>query len=600
MKTPEILANDPVRISRLGFRQQQGPTAPTDEAAISHVQHQGRSLVLSRFGDPTWDLSPFIKNANLAPSSRQIVWPDISNALVTAIKTVCLRFWKHGRDGSVRPTATTVIGLASSLSSFAGWLDGIGVTSLSDVTRFHLFAYVQHCRNSVRASSVVAKLLAVETCWALLGPDENGLRDHPWPGESACQLSGFTGTDRSEAKTLAIPEDICRHVFSFSESLISQADEIIANNQNVLFPTTDWVLLRSAIYFRLGIGTGMRNHELVSIEINCCSQIMFSGVSTTWISGTSLKTHVGPTSWQAPAESARLVDILTRMSAMHRRWICIRIKEIESAVAKDDLDDQEAASQIKTLFRLKQDKNRLFLGFASRNSSVQVPNLGRWRELLQDLFNKSGCDWRFQTHQLRRTFAVYVAGHSLGDLRYLRRHFKHISLDMTALYATHVRLDHQLMDEINVSYKDAKTAIISDFLSEDVLISGGAAGSLRDFRKGQSIQIFDSRQALVSSIEPTVRIRGTGHGYCLSSRSGCGGEAPNEATRCAGCSNSIITREHSDVWRELYCHTRELLALPDLSAQEVSRLQRDLKEMASVISDLTPPKGDVSVGAGHE
>ena len=51
-------------------------------------------------------------------------------------------------------------------------------------------------------------------------------------------------------------------------------------------------------------------------------------------------------------------------------------------------------------------------------------------------------------HMFRRTFACYVAKSAYGDLRYLRQHFKHWSLDMSMMYALNEEQDAELYDEI--------------------------------------------------------------------------------------------------------------------------------------------------------
>jgi integrase len=43
----------------------------------------------------------------------------------------------------------------------------------------------------------------------------------------------------------------------------------------------------------------------------------------------------------------------------------------------------------------------------------------------------------FSAHSLRRTFAHFVVGNGLVSLAALKHQFKHISLAMTAIYASH-------------------------------------------------------------------------------------------------------------------------------------------------------------------
>jgi hypothetical protein len=54
---------------------------------------------------------------------------------------------------------------------------------------------------------------------------------------------------------------------------------------------------------------------------------------------------------------------------------------------------------------------------------------------LKAFAKKCGLEWELATHQFRRKFANYAARSQFGDLRYLKQHFKHWSLDMTLGYA---------------------------------------------------------------------------------------------------------------------------------------------------------------------
>ncbi|MCL1084037.1 MULTISPECIES: site-specific integrase [Shewanella] len=48
--------------------------------------------------------------------------------------------------------------------------------------------------------------------------------------------------------------------------------------------------------------------------------------------------------------------------------------------------------------------------------------------------------WHFSTHSLRRTIAHFVVGNGLVSLAALKHQFKHISLSMTAIYASHAEV----------------------------------------------------------------------------------------------------------------------------------------------------------------
>lgn len=117
------------------------------------------------------------------------------------------------------------------------------------------------------------------------------------------------------------------------------------------------------------------------------------------------------------------------------------------------------------------------------------------RERINKFGNHCGINWRFTPHQFRRTFAVYAAHSALGDLRYLRQHFKHWSLDMTALYALNEEQDTELYDDIMMTLKNEKIAIVEHWLDEDALVIGGMAEQIISFRKNsEPVRTYSSRR----------------------------------------------------------------------------------------------------------
>jgi len=61
--------------------------------------------------------------------------------------------------------------------------------------------------------------------------------------------------------------------------------------------------------------------------------------------------------------------------------------------------------------------------------------------------------------EFRRTFAANVAGPILGDLVYLKHHYKHWSLDMTALYALNTQQEQELFGEVLHAVREKKVQI---------------------------------------------------------------------------------------------------------------------------------------------
>jgi hypothetical protein len=54
-------------------------------------------------------------------------------------------------------------------------------------------------------------------------------------------------------------------------------------------------------------------------------------------------------------------------------------------------------------------------------------------------------------------------------------------------------------------------------------------------------------QKLAEDTSDLVNIRATGHGWCLASDAGCGGQGLYEPTRCLGCGNGLIDNTYPDI-----------------------------------------------------
>lgn len=170
-----------------------------------------------------------------------------------------------------------------------------------------------------------------------------------------------------------------------------------------------------------------------------------------------------------------------------------------------------------------------------------------------------GVDWRLSTHQFRRTFAANVANHVLGDLIYLKHHYKHWSMDMTALYALNTQQEQELFDEVLQAVREKKIRIIEHWLDDDYMIAGGAGTTVKAFRAKHRLETVATRKNLAEDTADVVTIRSTGQGWCLASDAGCGGQGLYESTRCLACRNGVIDSSHIRVWEGILGHQQELL-----------------------------------------
>ncbi len=159
---------------------------------------------------------------------------------------------------------------------------------------------------------------------------------------------------------------------------------------------------------------------------------------------------------------------------------------------------------------------------------------------------------------------------------------------MTLLYAFNEEQDIELYDEIAKEIKTYKIERVAEFLEEDTILTGGLANRLISFRtNSEMVKTFESRAEMAEKISDTVHLRSTGHSWCTSDVSGCGGKSVIEGTRCVDCDDSIIERErHGAYFKGVYIQQLELRQIKDIGEAGKQRVERDIERCERVLKDL--------------
>jgi len=559
------------------------------DSGISFVQDDGRRRILSRYGDPVWDLAPYRTTANTPRSDMLIRWSKLPPGFVPAVKLILYHYWMLGRPGGIRPTARTVVRSFYAIARFLRWVHGLGAQRLADISPLHCMGWVQHCRERKLAPrSQRVSYTAVETLYTFRDPGGDALCAHPWPESSARRLAGVAGLDHTSPSTKLIPPAVVERLFQGALALIERADEILDRRNSDGRPSHDPepLLLRSACYVVLGLISGCRNHELASIEVGAIQQTTHDGEVFYWLKGHSLKTHCGATEWMVPEIAARCVHVLERWAAPLRAELCKRLAWIGPRLASRRPNTAEHAALLMEQQKLRADRNHLFLGW-SYGTGVGCLSLNSWNKHMRSFAEHVGVNWPLATHQLRRTFAANVANHILGDLIYLKHHYKHWSMDMTALYALNAQQEQELFDEVLQAVREKKIRIIEHWLEADCMVIGGAGTGVKAFRAKHRLETVATNKTLAEDTADLVTIRATGHGWCLASDAGCGGQGLYEPTRCLDCRNGVIDSSHVPVWKNILAQQRELLATAtDCGPSGRRRIERDLAHSEQVLREL--------------
>lgn len=195
--------------------------------------------------------------------------------------------------------------------------------------------------------------------------------------------------------------------------------------------------------------------------------------------------------------------------------------------------------------------------------------------------------WPIATHQFRRTFAVFVAKNLIGDLRYLRHHFKHWSMDMTLHYARHERGDEALISEIISERDRLHRIIVSDWFSNEAPLTGGGGRSVMAFRSRNNVKTAKNIHDAVANLADGLFIRSTGHSWCLSNTECCGGQGLYDSLQCTACDNAIIDQTLLPTWKGIRAHQATVLGLDDIGEPVKHYARQQIEAADQIIQELT-------------
>ncbi len=363
--------------------------------------------------------------------------------------------------------------------------------------------------------------------------------------------------------------------------------------------------LRTCCYIVVAMFSGMRDSEVISLKSNCFERSSdMDGEEYCWIHGYTykLEDQPKPAKWMIPSIVEQAVNVAIEIRKPLTPFIAKRALQ-RAAVAENEAQSAKFWGDAAGL------EHSLFLGWKALGTRPEFLQNNLTNQLLKtvterfdllvevgdlsEVINRESIApnklWPLTTHQFRRTFAVFVARNVLGDVRYLRHHFKHWSMDMTLHYAKDPLVDDSLFESVLSKRDELQASIIAGWLAPDQNLAGGRANHIVRFRGRSEVKTAKDPQSLARAVGEGIFIRGTGHSWCLATTKGCGGEGLYDAIRCAGCGEGVIDQGHLVIWRRVRDQQIEALAWPDLGDPAWERATRHLREAERVIGELGSP-----------
>lgn len=597
------------------------PDSDRDNLIITATQVDAQWIILSRYGDDVWQIDGFPKNTRA--STRQLNFGSMPQPFRAVMKSIIYRYIRRGRRGADRPRGNTIRDFVSTVGPFLRHLGTLGITHLGAVTPMIAAAYVSACKDhrQIKRSSkplsletLHSRYTAVEALYELSQYTDDPVPVHPWPGTSARQMAGRIGVV-SGGRTPLIPDEIfCilfERAFTQVESgklLLDLRDDLEAiaaerkgcnvkgtynaKNQHlnanglkggVRAFNKALIALRTACYIILASTSGCRNHELANLQSGAHHRTEDDeGTIYHWMRSTSEKTDEGIHAWMIPEVAVRALRVMERWAAPYQAMIADEINQRRRINPHDRLI-AEAYKHRHSLF--------LATNTPGANSAYTLSG-STWDEYLKSFAKDCGLRWNLASHQFRRKFANYAAHSRFGDLRYLKEHYAHWSLDMTLRYAMDEswgqHLDLDLYIEIQGELEDIKLGVVENWIGDDSLAGGYGRGIKEWQREPQNLLIFKDRASMLKSISESTAIRSNGHAWCTADNDGCVGNTL-ERSRCGGCDHSVIGHAHAPIYQRLYDDLKGLLLCKDIGEGGRKRVERDLNRCRDVLVQLGMP-----------
>ena len=595
------------------------PDTDRDKLIVSTVIIERKSHILSRYGDSVWKLPSSATNVEAGNTGLNFaVFPE---QFVSTMKAITYRYLLRGRDGQVRPSHGTLVSFHVNANVFLRFLKKMKVMRLGDVTPLVCKMYVDEgkatiskkSKKPIRPTTLMLKFLAVETIYELSQYTDDSMKMHPWPDASAGSLSGMNGVTLGEnisrGRTPLIPDDLFVAIFSAAWAEVTAAPKLLdlrdeldgvalklqARDRHIVnaemnnhLRMRQWegdltsfksalLGVRAACYAVVASLSGCRHHEIAFVQTNACYCTEDDdGETYWWMRSRSTKTGEGACEWMVPQAVVTALGVMDRWAAPYITAIDTEIVQLKSLNPADP--EIARALRHRNAVFVCADNNAMA---GSRTVSATLTN-----KELNRLLARHKINWKIATHQFRRKFANYAARSQFGDLRYLRDHFKHWSMDMSLGYALNESQEMSLFHEIQGELDVLKDDIVEQWFQPNEPLAGGYGRNIVEWRNGREVTIFKDRSTMIRTISESTAIRSNGHAWCTADDNKCVGNGGLETTRCTGCDNAVIGRIHGKLYQGLYDHLKEVLKCGDIGQAGLARVTRDLDRCREVLVSL--------------
>lgn len=352
------------------------------------------------------------------------------------------------------------------------------------------------------------------------------------------------GIDNLKNQSLIVKEDVKRA----NGKVINKKEEF--KNEYVIR------IINSICYFTIGLYTGMRVSEMLSLKKECY-EVDDNNVIVL---------------------NSTLFKINNINEGRPEKWGCGLNNE-----------NNLALKAIKILAKITpKDYENLF--FTYPNKKLKIMQSHQINKFLNELMDFCEVDWDVSTHQLRKTFAKLIGITDKTCLVALKEHFKHASLAMTDYY---VGTSYELIGMIN----EEKQLEITEGL-DSILSSNKLAGKLGEKISKINMKFRGNVEARNNYIEEIIHnsdlvVVPHEYGFCIyqPEQAKCKGENKNIGLNtCTKCNNFAVSEKHKVFWMnrvEQYETFKNSILNIERQSVTVDELNLEIKQAKSIINKIS-------------
>ncbi|MGI2213443.1 hypothetical protein [Shewanella oncorhynchi] len=324
--------------------------------------------------------------------------------------------------------------------------------------------------------------------------------------------------------------------------------------------------IEGACFMTLSAFTGMRISELTQIDSTSYKEVDLDGIKLCTLRSWTRKLEKLPRedAWACAPICKKALEVLTALNDCYRSnkgdiHCSPRFRFDGSSGAGENI-----TRQLEDVVLNKKNLSSLFAYYSKHLDITYDPDeMDEVNRLLNPVVpaqsnpikerEDGSIYWHFTTHSLRRTFAHFVVGNGLVSLAALKHQFKHISLSMTAIYASHAEVLTLFGIEnpanIKKAVEDAEMESHKAYLRDMIDHPGEQSGGfMKVFEGDPSVMTEDQFEELAKKTKGANK--STGYGRCFAGFK-CKMEHLFEQSSCLGrdCENLNINKEEALRWQ---------------------------------------------------